>query len=296
MTQRLPWCRFYHETLDDPKIERAGRVTGQPKVVVVGAWSILMALANRSPIRGALVLTEDIPLTVSDLADEMGLPLNDAETLLGEFTRYQMLHQEDGVFYLTHWAERNPPSDDSSARVQRCREKHKTAETQSEPADCNGAVTGADCDSHALEKIRSDQTRSDQIRQDESQLAADGAPSGASTISFDDWLTKIERGPNRTAILIDGYSMLFPGRDRPDYGRMGAFAKRVKGPGRAWQLLWQAASQRPAGDPLDYAEGIARNNGKSQAKGRRTPAAEMGDDARARRRYIEGPYAEFIEH
>lgn len=112
------------------------------------------------------------------------------------------------------------------------------------------------------------------VNQEKARDAADGAPAAPSPppICFDDWLTRIEQGPNRTAILVDGYQALFPGRDPPDYGRVGAFAKRVKGAGRAWQLLWQAAAARPAGDPIDYAEGIAKN-GNGQRVAPDPPAA-----------------------
>lgn len=174
MTPSPPWFRFYSETLTDRKIDRICRITEQPKVVIIGAWSILMALANDSPIRGILLLTEDMPFTLEELADEMGLPVNMALSILDEFERFDMLHQNDGTYYLTNWDKRQFTSDSSTERVRRHRER-KQEEEQEDVAEadtvtvdaepCNADVTLQERYSNAPEQSRSDtdqrQSRSD---------------------------------------------------------------------------------------------------------------------------------------
>ena len=68
-----PWFRFYSEALNDRKILRICRETGQPKALVIGVWTTILALGSDSPQRGLLLFTEDIPLTLGDLAIETGL-------------------------------------------------------------------------------------------------------------------------------------------------------------------------------------------------------------------------------
>lgn len=138
MTNRNQWFRFYSETLHDRKLERIARRTGQPRMVVIGAWSILLALANDSPSRGMLLLDQDKPWTTEDLADEFGCDLALTEELLAQFESWHMLHSEDGAFCITHWAGRQFASDSSTERVQQHRERRAATEPQeAEPEPCN---------------------------------------------------------------------------------------------------------------------------------------------------------------
>lgn len=152
------WFRFYSETTADRKIERICRTLQQPKALVVGAWSILMAIGNDSPVRGVLLLTEDIAFTDADLADEMGLSLDATQAILDQFQRFSMIHHSDDVMYLTNWNKRQFASDDSSERVRRYRERKKAEQQQ--PG--NNKETLQDRDGNAPEQNRaeSEQSRS----------------------------------------------------------------------------------------------------------------------------------------
>jgi AraC-like DNA-binding protein len=122
-----PWFRFYSEALTDRKIDRICRSLEQPKVIIIGAWTTLLALANDSPVRGLLLLTEEIPYTVEDIADELGLSKDLTLDILEQFGRFSMIHQDDGfdVFCLTNWSNRQFDSDNSTERVRRFRERQK---------------------------------------------------------------------------------------------------------------------------------------------------------------------------
>lgn len=146
-----PWFRFYSEILSDRKIERITRWTGQAKMSVIGAWAIVMALANDSPIRGVLLLTEDIPLVDADLADEMGVDMPTVKELLDSFQRLNMIHQEDGVYHITNWGNRQFASDSSTARVQAYRERQQEQESSDEPSD---AVTAEDGECNVTETLQ----------------------------------------------------------------------------------------------------------------------------------------------
>ena len=134
MTPR-PWFRLYREVLSDRKIARLCKTTGQPKAMIIGFWTTLLCLASGSDCPGALLLSEDIPLTVEDLADESGLDPATVQTLLEQMHALQMLSRAaDGTWIITHWEERQFDSDFSSPRVQRYRrgKTPKASETGSD--------------------------------------------------------------------------------------------------------------------------------------------------------------------
>jgi len=182
-----PWFRFYSETLSDRKIDRICRATEHPKCTVIGAWSILMSLANDSPIRGVLLLTEEMPFTLEDLADEMGLPVNTATVLLDEFQRFNMLYQNDGTYYLTNWDKRQFSSDSSTRRVQKHREQKRQEEAPPPEDDFedetpteeigNSDETLQDSYSNAPEQIRAEQIRD---RSESPAVAGSDLPGGPS--------------------------------------------------------------------------------------------------------------------
>ena len=149
-----PWFRFYSETLTDRKIDRICRSLNQPKVIIVGAWTTLLALANDSPVRGLLLLTEEIPYTVGDIADELGLPGDLTLNILEQFERFSMIHQDDGLdtFCLTNWSNRQFDSDNSTKRVRRYRQRQKALQAQ----DSHGDETLQDGYSNAPEQNRAD--------------------------------------------------------------------------------------------------------------------------------------------
>ena len=97
-----PWFRFYSETLGDRKIDFICRTTGKPKALIVGVWATVLALANDSPIRGALLLAEDIPLTIEDLAMQTGLGIEEMRTLIEELQRLKMVEMVNSTFYVSN--------------------------------------------------------------------------------------------------------------------------------------------------------------------------------------------------
>ena len=118
-----PWFRFYSEALRDRKIEWVCRKTGHPKALVLGVWAIVLALANDSPERGALLLVEDQPLGLDDMMIETGLDWDTTAQLWSAFESMQMVAHIEGVWYVAKWGGRQFQSDDSTARVKRWREE-----------------------------------------------------------------------------------------------------------------------------------------------------------------------------
>lgn len=161
-TMGKPWFRFYSETLTDRKVQRICRATEQPKAVIIGAWTILLALSNDSPVPGILLLTEEISLTEQDIIAEMGLDEKIAHRILAEFTRFSMLAWDGRYYLLKNWSKRQFASDDVNERVKRYRAKKATAEKPSG----NVTETLQDENCNAPEQTRPEHT-TDQIIPDE---------------------------------------------------------------------------------------------------------------------------------
>jgi hypothetical protein len=183
MTSRQPWFRFYSEILSDRKLQRIGRATGQPAVTIIGAWSIILAIANDSPERGVLLLDEDRPWLAEDLADEFGLDLATTERLLQEFQDWHMLHTEGVALCVTNWQQRQFSSDSSTERVNLHRQRKVK---QSTPVACNVSAPLQERDCNAPEQNRAD---TDQTRADTDQTRAEAEPPAAApSAAIDTWL------------------------------------------------------------------------------------------------------------
>lgn len=145
----LPWFRLYSEILSDRKITRICARTGQPKYAVVGFWVSLLSIANESPERGLLLISDGISLDKEEIFLECGIDCETGKALLQEFIGLRMIDlDEDGIYAICHWDNRQFASDSSTERVRRHREK-KREETGNDtpepevttPASENGSGT-----------------------------------------------------------------------------------------------------------------------------------------------------------
>jgi hypothetical protein len=112
--QRDWWCRLYSEVVDDDKLTWIADTTGERRVVILGVWSGLLALANRSPQRGALLLAEGVPYTVPMLARKLDIDAPELESIMTAMAQIGLIN--DG--HLVAFDKRNPVSDDATTRQQ----------------------------------------------------------------------------------------------------------------------------------------------------------------------------------
>lgn len=121
----MPWFRFYNEALNDRKISRICRVTGQPKALVIGVWVTFLTLASESPERGRLLISDDLPFTTEEIIEETGLDEATFKAITEGFTEYGMLDHDGTAWVICNWHSRQPPSDNSTERVRRYRQRQK---------------------------------------------------------------------------------------------------------------------------------------------------------------------------
>lgn len=125
---------MYSDVLHDKKITRVSVQTKQPKALVLGLWVTILSLANDSPERGKLLISDGIPLTLDEILQEAGLN-GEGQNIIDEFARANMLSIEDETVIVTHWEDRQFASDHSRERVRQYRErqKGKHSDTVTEP-------------------------------------------------------------------------------------------------------------------------------------------------------------------
>lgn len=113
-------------------------------VTIIGAWSIILAIASKSPVRGCLYLAKDEPYTSDDIADMLEWKEQDTDILLDNLIAMGMMDYDDGVFVVSNWGKRQYESDNSTKRVR----KHRNNETL-QKRYCNVSVTPPDTDTES---------------------------------------------------------------------------------------------------------------------------------------------------
>lgn len=103
----MEWFRFYHEAVDDPKVQRLAPV-------LFKHWVNLLCLASRNAERGTLP-------SVADLAFGLRLSEPKISAILVELVGAKLLDREGETFRMHGWAGRQKRSDDVTARVNKYR-------------------------------------------------------------------------------------------------------------------------------------------------------------------------------
>ncbi|MDX9865931.1 MAG: phage replisome organizer N-terminal domain-containing protein, partial [Anaerolineaceae bacterium] len=144
-TPSWAWCRLYNETPEDKKLARIARVVNVQRVVVLGVWSGLLAIANGSPKRGSLMLTEDMPYLPDELADMIGIELEQFNSIIKAMLDIGMVLWDDDCLVIDKFTARNPESDSSAERVRRFRARKAADEepetTEEEETEAAESVT-----------------------------------------------------------------------------------------------------------------------------------------------------------
>lgn len=127
--RKFPWFRVYSELANERKIVMIARLIGWSKSQTIGAWTIMLCMANDSPERGKLLIAPGVPCTKADIASEIEITPEQYEPLDIELSRLGMIIWNDGVCSITNWNQRQHKSDDPYERVTKFRENEKQAVT-----------------------------------------------------------------------------------------------------------------------------------------------------------------------
>lgn len=126
---KRPWFRFYVEAVTDRKMRRLTPAERWLWVAVLGA-------ARHSPEPGVLLVVEDDPMTLNDLADWAGMTLREVTAGIGKMRRLGMVaDRDDGAITVPKWDERQHASDDVTARTRKHRSKGKPPDDEPPPME-----------------------------------------------------------------------------------------------------------------------------------------------------------------
>ena len=267
---RYPWFRVYNEILTERKIERIGRMTHLPRVVIRGAWTTILAMANDSPERGYLMWTDSLWITDAELCADLEMEPAEFAPLLDAFVKMQMVtRHEGGGLSCTNFDKRQFKSDNSTPRVQAWRDKQQAQETDdcnvSETLLCNAPDTDTEADTQSDTETETD-TQSERpvpaaqpvcLVDDDASLLSDLIAAGMT-----------DRGARAVLEKHD------PDRARGWLAFVRGNGKIQNPGGYLWKMLVDGSEDAPP-----------------------PPRAPPGVDSKeARRRYVSGEYGDMVQH
>ena len=125
----MQWFRFYTEAVSDKKLRRIARDNGESMAHVLGVWTIVLSMASDSPVRGTLLISDDVPATIDDISDAAGCNVTETflKLLVTGLVTVGVTNDGHKVYSVPAWDKRQFESDSSATRVKRHRERKKAA-------------------------------------------------------------------------------------------------------------------------------------------------------------------------
>jgi predicted phage replisome organizer len=98
----VQWIKLYIDMFDRRKINKIRRLPEGDKILLF--WVMLLATAGKCNAGGMIYITERIPFTKEDLADEFDFELSTIELALRAFVEYDMIDlYDDGFISVRNW-------------------------------------------------------------------------------------------------------------------------------------------------------------------------------------------------
>jgi len=117
----MKWFRLYTEITRDRKLRRHD-------CNVRWTWIAIMCMARSSPKPGYLLISEGVPATIDDIADEAAVDRDTVENAFQIFIDLNMLNCEGNEYKIVHWDTRQFSTDDAAERKREYRDKKKQTE------------------------------------------------------------------------------------------------------------------------------------------------------------------------
>lgn len=128
-----PWFRFYVEAVHDRKLRR---LKPEQRWLFVAC----LAAARQSCEPGVLLVGDDDPMTITDMADFAGMPQRDVAQGMAALVRAGVLDMdtETETWFVPAWSDRQYESDDVTARTR----KHRKERSNDVPGNVPGTSVG----------------------------------------------------------------------------------------------------------------------------------------------------------
>jgi hypothetical protein len=137
----MGWFRLYDQMAYDRKLQRIARELNRPYPYVVGAWTLILCIANDSPVTGKLMLTVTEPVRHGDVTVTLQCDECDVTLLFNAFIEKQLLALEDGIYSVVNWNKRQFKTDTSATRTRKWRDSKRGVTSLQRHGDGDSDVT-----------------------------------------------------------------------------------------------------------------------------------------------------------
>lgn len=99
----VQWIKLYIDMFDKRKIKKLRRLPAGNELLLI--WIMLLATAGKCNAGGHIFITETVPFTEEDLADELGFEVSTIKLALNAFEELNMISSNDGFIAINNWEE-----------------------------------------------------------------------------------------------------------------------------------------------------------------------------------------------
>ncbi len=135
----VQWIKLYVDMFDKRKIKKIRRLPAGNEILLI--WVMLLAIAGKCNAGGMIYITESVPFTEEDLADELGFDVNTIRLATKAFEDLGMISfTKKGFLCIDGWEEHQNTDRLSELREQARQRVAKSREKKRLQQECN--VTG----------------------------------------------------------------------------------------------------------------------------------------------------------
>lgn len=126
----VQWIKLYIDMFDKRKIKKIRRLPEGNNILLI--WVMLLAMAGKCNAGGMIYITENVPFTEDDLADELNFEVNTIRLAINAFEQLDMIaRSNDGFISVIGWDEHQSADKLAEIRAKdRERKRLKKAESK----------------------------------------------------------------------------------------------------------------------------------------------------------------------
>ena len=145
----VQWIKFYIDMFDKRKIKKVRRLPAGNDILLI--WIMLLAMAGKCNAGGMIYITEDVPFTEEDLADELDFEVNTIRLALKAFEELDMITTtHDGYINVLGWEEYQ--NADKLAELRAKDRERKRIQRAKARGELSESVQGQSKDSPSIEE------------------------------------------------------------------------------------------------------------------------------------------------
>ena len=147
----VTWIKLYIDMFDKRKIKKLRRLPAGNELLLI--WIMLLATAGKCNAGGMIFITESVPFTEEDLADELGFEVSTIKLALSAFEELDMISRNgNGFINIVGWEEHQNADKLAEIREQNRLRKQKQREKQKLLPDASRDSHATSHSGHALEE------------------------------------------------------------------------------------------------------------------------------------------------